>query len=156
MIEVEIPGFGRVVLAHVVSDFTGTLSVDGVLLPGIESLLNEIARHAAVHVVTADTFGTARAVLSGVRCRVTVLSGEGIDQQKADYVNRLGAEQVAVLGNGNNDRQMLQVARIGIAVCEGEGCAAGALINADLLVRSIGDGLGLLLNPRRMKATLRT
>jgi hypothetical protein len=32
VIEIEIPGFGMVRLEHLVSDFTGTLSVDGKLL----------------------------------------------------------------------------------------------------------------------------
>ena len=43
MFEIEIPGFGAVKLDHLVSDFTGTLSVDGVLLPGVRGQLNEIA-----------------------------------------------------------------------------------------------------------------
>lgn len=34
MIEIDIPGFGPVRLAHPVSDFTGTLSCDGILLAG--------------------------------------------------------------------------------------------------------------------------
>jgi len=33
MFEINIPGFGFVRLAHLVSDFTGTLSVDGKLNP---------------------------------------------------------------------------------------------------------------------------
>ncbi|NMC74942.1 MAG: hypothetical protein GYA56_11410 [Geobacteraceae bacterium] len=57
--------------------------------------------------------------------------------------------------NGNNDRLMLKAARLGIAVCEGEGCAVAALMNADIQARSIGEALGLLLNPKRLKATLR-
>jgi len=35
MLEIAVPGFGPVRLAHLVSDFTGTLSVDGELLPGV-------------------------------------------------------------------------------------------------------------------------
>ena len=33
MLEIDIPGFGLVRL-HILSDFTGTLSVDGMLLAG--------------------------------------------------------------------------------------------------------------------------
>ena len=36
MLELDIPGFGLVRLEHLVSDFTGTLSVDGRLLPGVK------------------------------------------------------------------------------------------------------------------------
>jgi soluble P-type ATPase len=42
MFEIEIPGFGAVKLEHLVSDFTGTLSVDGLLLQRVKGQLNEI------------------------------------------------------------------------------------------------------------------
>jgi len=51
---------------------------------------------------------------------------------------------------------MLKAARIGVAVTEKEGCAVAALTNADIHVKTIDDGLGLLLNPQKLKATLRT
>ena len=39
MYSVDIPGFGEVKVEYLVSDFTGTLSVDGELLPGVEGSL---------------------------------------------------------------------------------------------------------------------
>ena len=60
MIDLDIPGFGPVHLEHFVSDFTGTLSVDGRLLPGIKERLDRIAAYLKVHILTADTFGMAR------------------------------------------------------------------------------------------------
>ena len=155
MIEIDIPGFGFVRLEHLVSDFTGTLSVDGTLLPGVKELLNNVARIVKLHVVTADTFGTARDALEGVECTLTVLSGEVTDAQKERYVRDLGAERVIAIGNGNNDRKMLAAARIGIAVIEGEGCSVNALLSAHGAVRSIHDALGFILGPQRLKATLR-
>jgi soluble P-type ATPase len=155
MLNIDIPGFGFVRLEHLVSDFTGTLSVDGRLLPDVKELLNSAARLVKLHVLTADTFGTARLALERVECSLTVLSGEGIDIQKERYVRELGAERVFAVGNGNNDRRMLALARIGVAVIEGEGCSMNALLNADVAVGSIQDGLALLLNPERLKATLR-
>jgi len=44
MFELDIPGFGLIKLEHLVSDFTGTLSVDGRLLPGVKKRLNEISK----------------------------------------------------------------------------------------------------------------
>ena len=155
MLEIDIPGFGFVRVEHLVSDFTGTLSVDGSLLPGVKELLNKAARIVKLHVVTADTFGAARGALDGVECTLTILSGEVIDFQKERYVRDLGPELVIAIGNGNNDRKMLAAARIGIAVIEGEGCSVNALLSAGIAVRSIHDGLGLLLNRDRLKATLR-
>jgi soluble P-type ATPase len=43
MLERDIPGFGAIRLEHLVSDFTGTLSVDGKLLPGVKERLNKIS-----------------------------------------------------------------------------------------------------------------
>jgi soluble P-type ATPase len=156
MLEINIPGFGNLELTHLVCDFTGTLSVDGHLLPGLRDLLDELAAPLTIHVVTADTFGRARDELAGLPCSMTVLSGKNLDVQKEQYVLALGKDQVIAIGNGANDRRMLKVARLGIAVIEGEGCAIDAVQNADILVRSIQEGLSLLLNPKRCVATLRS
>jgi soluble P-type ATPase len=155
MIEVDIPGFGPVHLEHFVSDFTGTLSVDGKLLPGIKERLDRIAASLKVHILTADTFGMARKELEDIDCEIHILEGKDHDMQKEDYVRRLGADAVAAFGNGSNDRRMLKAARIGMAVSEGEGCAVDALVSADVHVRCASDGFDLLLHPKRLKATLR-
>jgi P-type E1-E2 ATPase len=155
MLELDIPGFGPVRVEHLVSDFTGTLSVDGILLPGVEARLNRLSEKMKVHVLTADTFGKARGELKNVNCEIHILTGECHDLQKEEFVNRLGAGNVVALGNGKNDRKMLKAARIGIAVTEGEGCAVDAIVAADIHVKSALDSLDLLLNPKRCKATLR-
>ncbi len=128
MIEIDIPGFGPVRLEHLVSDFTGTLSVDGMLLPKVEARLNKLSESLKIHILTADTFGKARAELKKVKCDVHILTGENHDVQKEEYVKGLGTENVVAFGNGNNDRKMLKTARIGIAVSEGEGCAVDAIM----------------------------
>jgi soluble P-type ATPase len=140
---------------HLVSDFTGTLSFDGKLLTGVKKQLNRIAKFLKIHVLTADTFGKARQELEGVQCEIHILIGENHDIQKEEYINKLGTEAVVAFGNGSNDRRMLKTARIGIAVSLGEGCAIGAMMSADVFVTSAKDGLDLLLNPKRCKATLR-
>jgi soluble P-type ATPase len=108
-----------------------------------------------IHILTADTFGKVMAELEGINCEIHILTGENQDVQKEEYVAKLGAENVVAFGNGNNDRRMLKAARIGIAVSEGEGCAVDAIIAAKIHVRSAVEGLDLLLNPKRLKATLR-
>lgn len=155
MLEIDIPGFGPVVLEYLISDFTGTLSVDGKLLPGVKEHLNRIAEFLKVHILTADTFGMARTELKDVDCIIQILSGTENNVQKEEYIRRLGTERVVAFGNGKNDRRMLKAARIGIAVSESEGCAVDALMVSDIYVRSTLDGLKLLLNPKRFKATLR-
>lgn len=155
MLEIEIPGFGSIKLNHLVTDFTGTLSLDGRLLPGVKERLDKIADFLNIHVLTSDTFGTAESELRDVRCKTYVLKGDYHDIQKEEYVGRLGATSVVAFGNGNNDRKMLRAARLGIAVTGDEGCAIDILMAADIHVTSIIAGLDLLLNPKRCKATLR-
>jgi soluble P-type ATPase len=155
MIELEIPGFGPLRLNHLVSDYNGTLAVDGALLPGVREKLNILAGMLDVHVVTADTFGIARRELADVHCGLHILEGENHDRQKEACVEQLGSVGVVALGNGRNDRLMLAAARIGIAVMEREGCSVAALTAADIVVQSAMDALDLLLNPKRLTATLR-
>jgi len=155
MFELDIPGFGLIRLEHLVSDFTGTLSVDGKLVTGVRERLSRIAEFLNIHILTADTFGRAREELRGINCEVHILTGEDHDIQKEEYVKRLGPDKVIAFGNGNNDRRMLRAARVGIAVCLNEGCSIDALESADIAVNSPLDALDLLLNPKRLKATLR-
>jgi soluble P-type ATPase len=125
------------------------------LLPGTREKLNEIGQFLKIHILTANTFEKACAELEGIGCEIHFIKGKNLDIQKEDYIKNLGVEKVVALGNGMNDRRMLKTARLGIAVTEGEGCAVEALIAADIHVRSVKDGLDLLLNPKRCKATLR-
>lgn len=155
MLELDIPGFGFVRLKHLVSDFTGTLSVNGRLLPGVKERLNKIAGFLKIHILTADTFGKAKEELRGINCEMHILEGENHDVQKEEYVKRLGAGKVIAIGNGNNDRRMLKAAKIGVAVCLPEGSSTDAITSGNILVTSPLDAFDLLLNPKRLKATLR-
>jgi soluble P-type ATPase len=149
--ELAIPGFGTLRLEHLVLDYNGTLALDGRPLPGVKTRLKRLARLLRIHVVTADTFGKARAGLGGVDCRLEILQGGREDRFKASYVRRLGRQRVACIGNGRNDRLMLRVAALGIVVLQAEGASA-----ADLLAPSVTDALDVFLQPRRLLASLRS
>jgi soluble P-type ATPase len=152
---IDIPGVGVLDLKHLVFDYNGTIARDGSLLSNIDKTFADLAGHFTIHVLTADTCGTAEKELAGMPCCVSLLQGDQTAVQKEEYVKALGAEQVVCIGNGANDRLMLKAARLGIAVLEGEGCAATAILQADIVVRSIYDALGLLMLPQRIIATLR-
>lgn len=155
MIRIDVPGFGHLQLEHLVTDYTGTLSANGKLVDGVAGQLKELAKSLKLHVLTSDTFGTAKAELDGIDCELHILAGEDHDIQKETYIRKLGAEKVVALGNGRNDTRMLRLAALGIAVCQAEGCATSALAESDIVVTSAGAGLGLLTDPRRILATLR-
>jgi soluble P-type ATPase len=158
---IEIPGSGDRDIRAVVSDYTGTLSFDGRLIPGVEERLRRLEKLVDVHVVSADSFGTARRQLATIPLPVHILQGDKHDQQKRDYLrnHNLNPRNVAVLGNGNNDRLLLRAVKdakgLAVALDNGEGCALQAILNADLFVVGIVNALDLLLAPIRCKATLR-
>ena len=155
MTDVTIPGFGRLHLMHLVLDYNGTLAVDGRLLPNVAELLNILAKQIKVIVLTADTFGSAAAALADVACELTILLPGDQTAAKRDIVRTLGAAYCVCVGNGRNDRLMLQEAALGIAVVQAEGTAVETLLAANIVIPSINDALNLLMNPRRLVATLR-
>ncbi len=155
MIEINIPNFGHLRLAHLVLDYNGTLAFDGRLLSGVADLLELLAEHLQVHIITADTFGSVHQTFSGSTFTVYVLPPGNEAEGKAGYVRRLGSVSSVCIGNGRNDRLMLGEAGLGIAVLQREGTATQALLTADIVIGSIVDALDLLLHPKRIIATLR-
>jgi soluble P-type ATPase len=155
MLEITIPGAETLQLDYLVADFNGTLAVDGILLPGVADAFWRLAESLDLHVVTADTYGKARDALAGLPCELVVLPDGGQDLAKRRYVENLGAARCVALGNGRNDRLMLAAAGLGIAVIEAEGVAVDTLLAARVAAPGIEAALGLLLNPKRLVASLR-
>jgi soluble P-type ATPase len=155
MLQISIPGMGDLRMEHLVLDFNGTLAVDGVLLEGVRERLSRLAQDLRIHVVTADTFGRAGQELEGLPCELAVLKSDGQARAKAAYVRRLGASVTAGIGNGRNDRLMVEAAALGLAVVQGEGAAAATVAAADVVAPDVLAGLDLLLEPTRLVATLR-
>lgn len=151
----EIPGMETLELRHLVLDYNGTLAIDGTLLPGVADGLRALATDLTVHVLTADTFGKSAEGLVGLPCHLAVLAPGDQDVAKRDFVRDLGADGCVCVGNGRNDRLMLETAALGIAVILGEGAAGVTVSAADVVVTSITAALELLENPLRLAATLR-
>ena len=61
MIEIEIPGFRCLRLAHLLLDYNGTLAVNGDLIDGMKSRLNELVGSLSTHQVP-PSFRTHRQV----------------------------------------------------------------------------------------------
>ncbi len=156
MITVDIPGYRRLELSHLVLDYNGTLALDGHLLAGVADALRALAADLAIHVITADTFGLAAENLAGLPAKLIIAPPAGQDAAKLDYVTSLGCENVVAIGNGRNDRRMLAEAALGIAVVQREGASVETLRGADVVCTSIVDALDLLREPRRLTATLRS
>ena len=156
MIEIDIPDFGKLEIAHLVLDYNGTIALDGKLIQGVRERLTVLAGHIAVHVVTADTFGTVAEKLAGLPVTLYVLPPVAQDLAKTNYADRLGSDKTACIGNGRNDAGMLKKAALGIAVVQEEGTAVASIMSADIVAPDIVSALDLFMNPLRLTATLRS
>jgi len=155
MIEINIPGFCHLQLAHLVLDYNGTLAIDGHLIPQVGKKLTKLSHDLHIHVLTADTFGLAKTGLAGLPLDLTIAPPEDQAETKRAFVIDLGAEQVVAIGNGRNDGPMLKAAALGIALVQLEGGAVETLVSANIVSISILDALDLLSHPQRLVATLR-
>ena len=152
----KFPDGSELDLRNAVLDYNGTLAVDGVIPPAVKELLIALCQELSVSVITADTFGLARPQLAEVEgVNVVVIKPGAEGAQKAALVRKLGGEQTVCIGNGANDAEMFGLAALSIAVVGREGAAMAALREADIVVGNPQDALGLLLNPKRLLATLR-
>jgi len=149
---VPVPGGEDLILEHLVLDVNGTLTDRGEPITVAVSALERLAEHLQLHLLTADTFGTAAALAASLGCEFHKVDSA---EDKHRHIRALGAHQCVAVGNGRNDRLMLRAAALGIAVLGPEGLHAEALAAADVLALSIDEALGLLSDPRTLTATLR-
>lgn len=154
MLHIDLPGQPPLELHHLVLDFNGTLALRGAVVAGVAERLQQLSSQLELHCVTGDTFGTARAALEGLPVNLHVLPATGQSMAKRDFVLGLTGG-VCAIGNGWNDRLMLERATLGLAVLMNEGAAGATLLAARAVFPSILDALDALLAPGRMVAVLR-
>ncbi len=155
MIEINIPGRGKVRLEHLVTDVNGTLAVDGQLIPGVAKQISALSDRLAIHMLTADTHGRQASIDQQLNLTAVRIQPGNESEQKAEYVRKLGAESVVAIGQGANDAAMLKEAALGICVISPEGVAAETLLSADLVMPGITTALELFDKPLRIIASLR-
>lgn len=155
MIELTIPGRGVYRLEHLVMDVNGTLAIDGQLIEGVARKISALSDRLLIHLLTADTYGKQAVIDQQLGLRAKRIMPGGESMQKAAYIHMLGAETVAAIGQGSNDAEMLEIAKIGICILSIEGAAKETLLAADLIVPDILSALDLFENPLRMVASLR-
>jgi P-type E1-E2 ATPase len=155
MIEIDIPGRGKLQLLHLVTDVNGTLAVDGQLIEGVAQRIEALKDRLTIHLLTADTHGKQAIMDRQLGLTAVRIQPGNESEQKADYVRQLGAESVVALGQGANDAGMLKEAALGICVLSIEGAAGETLLSADLVTPDVNTALDLLEKPLRIVASLR-
>lgn len=155
MIDLMIPGRGQMQFEHLVCDVNGTLALDGQLITGVAGNLKVVSGLLNVHLVTADTHGKQAAIDRQLGTKAIILKPGDEAAQKAEFVGKLGSPKVIAIGQGANDRLMLEKAGLGICVLSDEGTCMETMLAADLLVPDILRAFELITHPTRMIATLR-
>lgn len=155
MIRVEIPGRDVVEIHNVIFDYNGTLAVDGEPLEGLYNALERLSNEVKLFIVTADTFGTVREYFDERPVEVVIIDRDCGNDFKREYLLKLGRNKTAAIGNGRNDMDMLRESCLSIGIIGREGCFGGIASVSDILMTSPVHAVELLLNPDRMKATLR-
>jgi P-type E1-E2 ATPase len=148
----DIPGSAPLRLDYLLLDVNGTLTDRATLIDGVEERIGRLREALEVTLLSADTFGNLDAIAERLRLRADRISR---GEEKRVYVERLGAERCAAIGNGANDEAMLKLARLGIAVVGREGASATTVRAADVICHSIVDALDLLLSQDALTSTLR-
>ncbi|BBH24352.1 hypothetical protein Back11_56970 [Paenibacillus baekrokdamisoli] len=152
--QVLIPGQDKLLINHLVLDFNGTIALDGRILPNVREKLIELDKLLKIHVLTADSNGSAARECEGLPVELHVIGKDDQREEKSSFVRKI-APGVAVLGNGVNDELMFREADLSIAVIGKEGCATATLMASKIVVTDIIDGLDLLLMHHRLIPTLR-
>nr|WP_206205080.1 HAD family hydrolase [Thermococcus sp. 9N3] len=128
----------------------GTLGVDGKVSDEVKELLARLADRYTVVVLSADTFGTLEEEFRGLPVRIERVSSGA---EKAEIAE--GYAPYVAVGNGNNDVAMLEKAELAFCVIGREGASVDALLASDVIVTDVRDAIEMLLNEKKLIATLR-
>jgi len=155
MMIIDVPGYIKLEIKHVVCDYNGTIAVDGKLIDGVREIINELSNSIEFHVITADTYGFVERELKNVNCKLVKIAKQNQAHTKLEYVSGIGKDHTICIGNGNNDRLMLKEACLGIALIQEEGACVETLLSSNVVCTSIIDAFGYFKEPKRLIATLR-
>ena len=137
MLQINIPGIGDLQLTELILDFNGTLALDGVLIEGVAQRLATLSKQLTLHVVTGDSHGTAKNQLVNTNCIITIVPSENQTEAKINYIKKLDLQRMVAIGNGYNDYQIVEMAKIGIIVMGEEGASTKSILAADIAVSNI-------------------
>lgn len=155
MLLYEIPGRENIEIENIVFDYNGTIAVNGKLIQGVEEAINTLSKSLNVFILTADTYGTVEDQCKGIKAKILTFPRENAGESKRDIVKKLGSSKTVTIGNGFNDVPMFKEAILSIGIIEGEGMSGSLIMESDIVVGNIIDGINIVGNKNMVKATLR-
>ena len=154
MIVFEIPGKKTYRITNILMDLNGTLAVDGIIPEEVYGRLKRLSEKVNIIILTAGTHGKVDEIKTR-GLKVTLIEKGKEAERKRDYLEKLGKETCAAIGNGANDYLMMKRSALSIGVIYHEGACKKTMDICDVIVNSPEDALDLFLFPKRMVATLR-
>jgi soluble P-type ATPase len=154
MISIQRPGMESLDIHFVLIDFEGTLAMDGRVHPKAKDKVNLLSKRVSITILTKSNREKVEETLRKMRAEILYVTEGDSSQQKLNALQRLGAHQTAVIGNGLDDVRIMEQAGLGMCVIGKEGASAEAMAKADLVVTHVLDALDFLLKPMRQRAIL--
>lgn len=156
MVSIDIPGKGKMNIENLVLDFNGTIAYDGNIKNGIREKIQRVHEMGInIYILTADTYHQAAEQCKDMPVTLEIFDVDNAALSKREIVNNIDSKLTMTIGNGNNDVEMFEESILSVAVIGDEGCSVKAIFAADIITNNIDDAIDLLLNPHRIKATLR-
>lgn len=152
---IEVPGYKTFDLKYLLLDYNGTIALDGHMSEAVKKLIREVSKELEVFVLTADTHGTAASECNGLPVTLKTFPTDNAMESKLGIADSLGYDNCCAIGNGRNDVLMCSATSLSICILGEEGCYSHLINHTHITVKSIEDGLELLLKPKRLIATLR-
>ena len=151
---VTIPGWGSIEIKNVVLDLNGTITESGEPIPGILDYLQTLSNKGfEVYILSGDTRGILREKFEHISAVHTV-SAETAGAKKA-FVESIGPEVTVCIGNGNIDIGMFKISGLSICTIQAEGASANALLHTDIVVTHVRQAIDIILDSKKLIATLR-
>lgn len=152
---INIPNYKKFNIENLILDFNGTIASSGRVLPFIHEYIIKLSKLYNIYVFTGDTFGTVKNQLKNFPLNVIITNEVCGSESKYQLMKELDENKCIAIGNGSIDKKMLKYSAISIAIIGEEGLSIKALTNADIVVNSISDAFDMLLNTKKIIATLR-
>lgn len=149
----NIPGQKPFEIKTIILDLNGTLSVAGVVPEGVKERLDKLKTLGLkVLFFTGNTRNDADRLAQdlGIEWKLAKTA-----EEKRDLALAMRPETCASIGNGLIDLELMEVVKLRIVTLQAEGVHVQTLLNSDIIVTTINDGLDLFLDDQRLIATLR-
>ncbi|MFW5786746.1 MAG: HAD family hydrolase, partial [Halanaerobiales bacterium] len=123
MLEYNIPGRGKLTIRNLLIDYNGTLAYKGKIDDSTKKMIERLNQKVNVYIATADTYETVRDQFKNSKVNLKIIDKKNGKDDKQKLIEELGINKTIAIGNGANDKKMIQKACLGIVILGPEGCS---------------------------------